>query len=101
MLRGGSPEQLSSELVLTATKIPNRERKGLLPWGSGSFLKHIEWGWPGAEGLGCFLFNGTFGKTRWDLGRFLDWALFGTKYVTLVCVGLFLKGRECYSLSTF
>ena len=44
--KGDSPKQLSSELVLTATKIPNREGKGLLPGGSRSFLKHTGWGWP-------------------------------------------------------
>ena len=35
--KGDSPKQLSSELVLTATKIPNREGKGLLPGVVGAF----------------------------------------------------------------
>ena len=84
---------------MTATEIPNREGKGLLLWCSGSFLKHTGWGWPGAEGLGCFLFYGTFGENQMGSGKVLRLGPFWTKYVTLVCVGLFLKGRECYSLS--
>ena len=32
-------------------------------------------------------------------GKVLRLGTFWTKHITLVCVGLFLKERECYSLS--